>query len=560
MLASYLRHTIKTLVFAATFLLCAVSSLLGNYPVISDSLSKLTYDQLYQRIRNSKHIPEKSEIYLSAFLSKAKKENNSLEIVNGYKYYMYRSPEQVNMIYADSMIMSSLDSSENELISSAFLSRGIAYYSKKQYSHALDDYLRAQDYAVRTNDEYLIHKISYNIGNLKYYLGNYSEAIEIFEKCINFFKDENPKAYLNTLHALSLCYNKSGKYDLSSEINYHGISEGKRLSQTFMESYFRHLEGINHYFKNNYDSAIHFIKTSLPDIIENSDFANESVAHFYIGISYWEMKNLPEAIKHFNIVDEILREKNYIREDLTEGYRLLINHYENKNDLDKQLFYTKRLVTADSILKINYQNLMPKIHKNYDIKNVITDKNNIEKGSHRKDQKINHLLLLIISLLTILTFVIYSYFYQRKKLRHRYEVLIKKEKIIPKTKNEIKAASDKSIESLLYQLEKFEKDQKFLEKNLTLVKLAAKFNSNTKYLSYVIHNHKNNSFTNYINSLKVDYIIQQLKNNKKLRQYTTHALSEEAGFTSKQRFVGAFKSITGITPAYFISNLKKDEG
>ncbi|MBA5630343.1 AraC family transcriptional regulator [Moheibacter lacus] len=549
----------KTLIIAATYLLYAAIPLRGNYPVISDSLENLNYDQLYQRIRNSKNTPEKSEMYLSVFLRKAKKENNILEIVNGYKYYMYRSPDQINMIYADSMIMSSLQTSENALISSAFLSRGIAYYSKKKYNQALDDYLRAQDYAVRTNDEYLIHKISYNIGNLKYYLGSYSEAIEIFEKCVSFFKDDNPKAYLNTLHALSLCYNKTGKYDLSSEINYHGISEGKRLSQTFMESYFRHLEGINHYFKNNYDSAIHFIKTSLPDITDNGDFANESVAHFYIGISYWEMNNLSEAIKHFNAVDEILREKNYIREDLTEGYRLLINHYKNNNDLEKQLFYTKRLVTADSLLKVNYQNLMPKIHKNYDIKNVMAQKDNMEKGSHRKDKKINLLLLLVISLLIILTLIIYSYFYQRKKLRHRYEVLIKKEKIIHKTKNEIKAASDKSIESLLYQLEKFENDQKFLEQNLTLVKLAARFNSNTKYLSYVIHNHKNNSFTNYLNSLRVNYIIQQLKNNKKLRQYTTLALSEEAGFTSKQRFVVAFKSITGITPAFFISNLKKDD-
>lgn len=560
MLASYLKHSLKTLIIAATYLLYAAIPLRGNYPVISDSLENLNYDQLYQRIRNSKNTPEKSEMYLSVFLRKAKKENNILEIVNGYKYYMYRSPDQINMIYADSMIMSSLQTSENALISSAFLSRGIAHYSKKKYNQALDDYLRAQDYAVRTNDEYLKHKISYNIGNLKYYLGSYSEAIEIFEKCVSFFKDDNPKAYLNTLHALSLCYNKTGKYDLSSEINYHGISEGKRLSQTFMESYFRHLEGINHYFKNNYDSAIHFIKTSLPDITDNGDFANESVAHFYIGISYWEMNNLSEAIKHFNAVDEILREKNYIREDLTEGYRLLINHYKNNNDLEKQLFYTKRLVTADSILKVNYQNLMPKIHKNYDIKNVMAQKDNMEKGSHRKDKKINLLLLLVISLLIILTLIIYSYFYQRKKLRHRYEVLIKKEKIIPKTKNEIKAASDKSIESLLYQLEKFENDQKFLEQNLTLVKLAARFNSNTKYLSYVIHNHKNNSFTNYLNSLRVNYIIQQLKNNKKFRQYTTLALSEEAGFTSKQRFVVAFKSITGITPAYFISNLKKDEG
>ncbi|MGB6084054.1 helix-turn-helix domain-containing protein [Moheibacter sp.] len=115
-----------------------------------------------------------------------------------------------------------------------------------------------------------------------------------------------------------------------------------------------------------------------------------------------------------------------------------------------------------------------------------------------------------------------------------------------------------SIESIRAQLEKFEKSKRFLEKDWTLFKLAAAFNSNTKYLSMIIHRYRQKKFSDYINDLKIDYIVVLLKENKMHRNYTNYALSEEAGFSSTQRFTNAFKSRTGISPTYFIAELKKE--
>src|SRR5690606_33139412 len=115
-----------------------------------------------------------------------------------------------------------------------------------------------------------------------------------------------------------------------------------------------------------------------------------------------------------------------------------------------------------------------------------------------------------------------------------------------------------AVQSMLKQLEKFEKERKYLEKDWTLVKLAALFNSNTKYLSAIVHHYRNKSFQEYINGLKIGFIVEMLKNDRKTRNYTNKALAEEGGFSSTQRFTNAFKNLTGISPTYFIQELNKN--
>jgi AraC-like DNA-binding protein len=108
-------------------------------------------------------------------------------------------------------------------------------------------------------------------------------------------------------------------------------------------------------------------------------------------------------------------------------------------------------------------------------------------------------------------------------------------------------------------LEKFEKDKKFIEKDWTSIKLAVAFDSNAKYLSKIIYHYRGKKFVEYINDLKIDYLISLLKEDKKIRKYTNMALAEEAGFSSTQRFANAFFSRTGMPTSYFIEELLKEQ-
>ncbi len=531
-----------------------------------DSLKKYDYNSLSDKIENSKNNKDLQKLYLKAFLDRAKSENNIEEIINGYKNYMYHVDDKPSVIYADSMVDASLKSKDNSLIGSAYLTKGIVHYSLKEHKQALDHYLIANEYISKTNDNYLKYKTKYNLAHIKYYLGIYDEAIVLFEACIDYFKVNNPRGYLNTLHSLALCHNSLGNFGYSSDLNVLGITEGKRLSDHSMEHYFIHLEGINHYFRDNYALAIEKINHSLSKIRDNNDFANETVGYFYIGKSYLGLKQTEKAMVYFKKVEQVFDEKNYIRPDLRESFELLIKHYEAKGNLNLKLHYVQKLIKSDSILNTNYKYLSEKIHKEYDTKELLRKKAEIRKQLEQRKKRDNLMISGIIFLIMLLLFVCYRYIRNKKLYKQRFEELMNRNQEELSLVSERKQAGKTDLdinpdaaEQLLKQLEKFEKNKKYLESDLTLVKLAASFNSNTKYLSKVIFYYRGKKFTEYINDLKIDHIIEVLKNDRRIRNYTNKGLAEEAGFSSTQRFTNAFVSRTGIPPTYFIEELRKAE-
>lgn len=107
-------------------------------------------------------------------------------------------------------------------------------------------------------------------------------------------------------------------------------------------------------------------------------------------------------------------------------------------------------------------------------------------------------------------------------------------------------------EKLLEKLHKFEEKQLFLERKVSLPYVAAEIETNTKYLSYIIKKHKEKDFNEYINDLRINYIIQKITDNPIYRQYKINALAEESGFSSHSKFATVFKASVGVSPSEFI--------
>jgi tetratricopeptide (TPR) repeat protein len=233
---------------------------------IPDSLENKSYVYLEDRSYSLTKDTAKAFFYINIYIKKAKNEENWKELVNGYQNALHQSPNNIRLLYADSMIYAAKKRKDPALIGSAYLSKGIVFYSQKKLSNALDNYIIANNYIAKTNDDYLIHKVKYNIGQVKYYLGFYDEAISLLTECVAYYKNEDPRPYLNSLHSLGLCYNKIGNYGLCTETNKIGISESKRLKTLEMTPYFIHSDGINEYFMKNYDVAIKKIESSLIEI------------------------------------------------------------------------------------------------------------------------------------------------------------------------------------------------------------------------------------------------------------------------------------------------------
>ncbi len=530
-----------------------------NGKVYIDSLKGKSYEYFLEKLQVDEQ-DENSIVLSNAYLQKAKSEKNWKQMMNAYKIILHQVPKRQRIFYADSMIVTARRTKENDLIGSAYLTKGIVYYDLQDFNNALDNYLIADEFIATTTDEYLKYKAKYNIAQIKYYLGFYDEAALLFQENIRYFKSEDDIPYLTSLHALGLCYNRLGKYELCSATNDKGIKEATELEYYDAIPRFVNSEGINQYFKKNYAVSIAKLNESLPTFIKSKDSAGETVTYFYLGKNYWALNQTEKAIQYFIKVDEAFIEKNYTYPDLRESFEILIDHYKSKNDHPNQLKYIDQLLLADKYLNSNYKYLSGRIHKEYDTKKLIQAKDEIEELLRFEKKQNIFFIILIAILIGWLGYMIYKARENKRKFRKLMERKTQQSK--PTAEIKLKNTGNLNINpdviaSVLKHLDKFEASEKFLAKDITLPKLAKMFDSNIVYVSKIISHSRQKKSTDYVNDLKIDYIIIQLRENSRFRNYTNKALGEEAGFSTTQHFTRAFSKNTGISPTYFIQELKK---
>jgi len=539
-------------------IIALTSQLLGAS--VHDSLQKKDFKYLFTMISSSKEKPAEQKIYLKAFLANAKAAKDWELIVNGYKNYADYADEDMSIIYTDSMVYGAKQSRDDKLIGSAYLSKGIAFYALKRHELALENYLMAKPYIEKSGDEYLKYKLKYNIAHEKYYLGKNDEAIRLFNACLHYFKDTNPRAYLNTLHSLGLVYNKAGDYGKSLEMVQQGNAAAESVNNHSMDAYFLHLKGLNEYFRENYASAMEHLKESIPEIKDNKDHGNVAVANFYIGKSLWDLKKYRESVPYLKQVDQALIDNNYIRPDLRESFELLIDFYKDKGELKKVLYYVDRLLVADSILTATHDKLYDNIHVNYDTVELRQEKQNIEKQLSR-EMTYRKLLIFGSVCLAVIIIALTMALYRHRRRNRIFRELMENKKPTGKPVSDVPKElliPQETVDKILARLEKWRQSMRYLEPNITRASMAVYLETNVHYVSDVILYCYGKSFTEYINDLKIDYIIEQLKTDKHKRMFTHEALAKESGFGTTQSFVIAFKARTGISPNFFSAKIRKE--
>lgn len=552
------------LFFSATLLVNSAHS-----QTISSSLQNESYGNLEKRIEilSAGNKTKDLVIVQKAYLNKALADKNWEKVSKAYEGLAFSASEPENLAYCDSMMDAALKSDDKETIGSAYLTKGMVYYSIRNLSAALDNFIKANDLLKDSANADLQHTVKYGISTIKYYLGFYDEASVLLQECCTYFKGKDEEGYLNSMQSLALCYNKMGRFDLCTKINKEGLEIAQKSKNQLAIAYIKHTEAVNHLAKKKYHHAIGLFKDALPLIIENEDFSNEMNTYFYLGKSYMALGEKETAISYFRKVDKIFTTKNFIRPDLRENFEILINYYKQNGDIEAQLHYINKLLRADKILNADFKYLSGKIHKEYDTRQLVDAKKDIEIELASK-KTTNVILYIAIAILFILILVLlYRYYKNQQTYRKKFEELMQQEKQgIPEvvvataeiTTTKKTGINPDVVTAILKQLEKFERNKKFLQKELTLVNLASSFSTNTNYLSKVISSSRSKNYITYLNDLRIDYVVNLLKEEPKYRNYTIKALADEAGFSTPQHFSKAFFARTGIYPSYFVNELNKE--
>lgn len=276
---------------------------------------------------------------------------------------------------------------------------------------------------------------------------------------------------------------------------------------------------------------------------------------------YMEKKEYNKSIEYAN--HALMLEKQDPRPTArVESFEFLATSYMETGNKEKSKFYMEKYTALkDSINTANRKNADTTMTK------MLTK----AESDHKEDSK--NKLIVIGSLALIFTLVTIIFWRRRNRiLRKSYEEMIEKltneynkvslpEKTAPQNTLNIERKfniHDNTINQILSKLDKFEKSERFLKKDMSLTYLANMLDTNPNYLSMIINQYKDKNFNNYLNGLRINHLIKLLYKEPLYREYKIAYLSEYCGFISRDVFGVAFKKETGMTPSYFINQLKTD--
>jgi AraC-like DNA-binding protein len=147
--------------------------------------------------------------------------------------------------------------------------------------------------------------------------------------------------------------------------------------------------------------------------------------------------------------------------------------------------------------------------------------------------------------------------YQPKNLNFKREHYPQLPESTPADVQETEGKRDKlSSDELIYWKEQItqvlQKEQLFLQPDITLSALARRLDTNTSLVSYVINTAFEKNFNDFINEFRVQIFLQRVKE-AAFSHYSLLSLAYDCGFNSKSTFNRAVKKITGQQPSDFLA-------
>ncbi len=568
--------------FKLTLLFLFSLVIFNNFPAQKSPNSNLSNEEIEKTIDANINNPTEMWKLINFYISKSKKEQNKEALFYAYRYASVNSTYPINLKYADSALIIAKNSEIKKILIDAYLHHGNVNMAEEFYEKALDDILAANKLSQEIGDEYILNKTIYYIAQNKIYLGQYEAARKELLISLKYFKDHlNNKSSLGKNYQVYYLYSLMSLID--SNIKLGNIEENKALLEEAFSyikdnkldqytPYFITSEGMTAYYLKDYNSAISKFSESIRLYNDQWDHNTEV---YYLGLSYWHIGKQQLAVKYLEEIDKHYEKTKKLDPQFRSAYEILIKYYNSIGDTKKQLEYINKLMFLDRSYEKNYKYLYERIVKEYDTKKLIAEKNRIE--STLQNQRVIFFVLIIV-LLGIFLFFGYRIYKEKQNYKKRFEAILAQQSTedattAPRLLNEIQIKSPQKfnyefynkipglnpifVESILKQLENFEKEEKFLDSQVSQKSLSEDFGTNSTYFSKIINTYKGKNFTLYINDLRLDYIIDHLKNDVKYLNMDVKELASLAGFSSTENFSDHFRRKFDLKPSVFIKMMKE---
>lgn len=482
------------------------------------------------------------------------------------------------------------------------------YREEYRFKEAFLLYNQIFDLAKKEKMNHVIENVKFSIKSLKNDLGHKEETLPILKAKYQAQKenDEGTLKYIRKKLIKALCDNKN--YALANNLIDEGIDDALKKNNKEILFYMYKFRSKIDLDLKNHKEAIKNANLALENAIplKNSHFINE--AHYRLAEIFLQTDKPKQAEVYLNkVVSSLSTEKAL---DQSRYYKLLAETYSKLGDSKQSnTYFVKHIKEKDKASQKRLEALesihdMTLKEQASDLKNSFGLELNEEIQEKEKLKKTNWAWTGISGTLLVAIIALF-FFFRTKSIKNqkRFDSLMVKIKDYEERKAEenkaklntkiIKEAAikeehlelsqsienkpitkedksnskvelestyvidDKKVQEILNKLQNLEDKMYFLRQDCTMHNMAKKLKTNTSYLSKIINTHLDKSFSTYINELRINHAIIELKNNKRMRSYSVKGIAEEMGYKNADAFSRYFRAATGISPSVYIKKIQE---
>lgn len=155
-------------------------------------------------------------------------------------------------------------------------------------------------------------------------------------------------------------------------------------------------------------------------------------------------------------------------------------------------------------------------------------------------------ILLVIAPIVV---VLVLHYYKKRQSRL---VVVTNEKVSDEDLTEIPEPEKYFIDKLADYMDK---EQPYLNPDITLKDLAKLLNMTHNHLSSIINDYMHKNFYDLINTYRVNHVKELLGREDTTRKLTLLSIGFDSGFNSKSTFYRIFKKHTGMTPSEYLKTI-----
>ncbi len=538
-----------------------------NQIKIPDSIASKTAEELVEAIKN---IPnDKVQVYEMALANIQKEDINSAGRYYRIGLHFYGQEnfsKSAAYLRKSIKILKTLDN--DKLLCSVYLKLGNSYLEDWKNQEALDAYYEALEIIQKKGS--IEHEIIANSGIIiiRKRMKQLDKALEVCKHTLDLTKKSsynNGKNHVNMLTILSEVYLFQKKYDSVLYYADQGMQISKPIDYHFGTIDFYTKKGAVFFYRDDLTKAFTNLRLA-EEIMKKNNFKEKKARlnlNYFLASCHYKQKEYDTAISYLNKILSSIDQRDYRNIRVLETYRLLADCYSDQgNQKETAYWLQKHTQLQDQFLNEKDQTIN-KIYQQ-DTQELGDTIKQLEHQQEKEARFKKYSIVFSFGLLLVLISIVIIHFRKQKQNKIKFDNLIEKisrlehkKEETPKENSKEVIIDDQKIDKVLKGLKRLEDQAYFLNVDCNLRGMAKKVKTNTTYLSKIIKMHKEKSFNDYINDLRIDYVLKRLKDDKKFRSFSIKSIAAEIGYKSDNSFTKHFKAKTGLNPSYYIKKIEK---